>query len=241
MKGIILAAGRGRRMGSLTNSLPKCRTIFKGKELIQWQIQSLRDAGINEIAIVRGYLAETFDFKMKYFDNNRWLETNMVVSLISANEWLKTDSCISSYSDIIYSSDAVKRLMNSSGDITITYDPNWKKLWELRFDDPLIDAETFRIDKDLVIEIGNRATSKDQIEGQFMGLVKYTRKGWKIIIDYLSNFNQNEIDKMDITKLLMGLISSGINVNAVPIIDEWYEIDSESDLSIYNSTNTTSI
>ena len=67
MKGIILAAGRGSRMGLLTKKLPKCRTVFKGKELIQWQIESLRGAGIDDIAIVRGYLAETFDLNVKYF------------------------------------------------------------------------------------------------------------------------------------------------------------------------------
>ena len=34
MKGIILAAGRGSRMGTLTKNLPKCRTRLHGKELI---------------------------------------------------------------------------------------------------------------------------------------------------------------------------------------------------------------
>ena len=65
MRAIILAAGRGSRMGSLTSSLPKCRTIFKGKELIEWQMESLSKSGINEIAIVRGYLADTFNFNLK--------------------------------------------------------------------------------------------------------------------------------------------------------------------------------
>ena len=98
MKGIILAAGRGSRMGLLTNNLPKCRTVFKGKELIQWQMESLQRAGINDIAVVRGYLANTFDLNVKYFDNKRWAETNMVMSLLSANEWLSNNICISSYS-----------------------------------------------------------------------------------------------------------------------------------------------
>ena len=67
MKGIILAAGRGSRMGSLTSNLPKCRTLLFGKELIQWQLEALRKASIEEIAIIRGYLSETFDFNLKYF------------------------------------------------------------------------------------------------------------------------------------------------------------------------------
>ena len=54
MKGIILAAGRGSRMGVLTDNLPKCRTILHGKELIQWQLEAMEEASIKEISIVRG-------------------------------------------------------------------------------------------------------------------------------------------------------------------------------------------
>ena len=143
MKGIILAAGRGSRLKSLTNDQPKCRVKLHGKELIKWQIDSLSDAGINSLAIVRGYMAQSFKFKMKYFENSRWNKTNMVVSLMTASEWLKEDTCIISYSDIVYSSNAVQKLISSNGDITIAYDPNWIKLWEKRFRDPLSDAETF--------------------------------------------------------------------------------------------------
>ena len=134
MKGIILAAGRGTRMGALTNKLPKCRTVLNGKELIQWQLDGLLGAGIDEIAIVRGYLGETFDFEVTYFENNRWSETNMVMSLIAAKEWLDNDDCITSYSDIAYSADAVDRLKDASGDIVLTFDPNWKELWAMRFE-----------------------------------------------------------------------------------------------------------
>ena len=111
MKGIILAAGRGSRMGALTNELPKCRTLLHGKELIQWQLDALNVALIDEIAIIRGYLSETFDFDLTYFENKRWSKTNMVSSLLAASSWLESDTCITSYSDIVYSSDAVNFLV----------------------------------------------------------------------------------------------------------------------------------
>ena len=143
MRGIILAAGRGSRMGSLTNDLPKCRTVLFGKELIQWQLDSLHDAKIKNVAIVKGYLPETFDFNLKYFENERWQDTNMVSTLLAATDWLVSDTCIVSYSDIVYSSDVVNTLVNTKGDITITYDPNWHDMWSMRFSNPLSDAETF--------------------------------------------------------------------------------------------------
>jgi len=240
MKGIILAAGRGSRMGALTNELPKCRTILHGKELIQWQLEAMEEASIKEISIIRGYLAETFEFDVTYFENERWLQTNMVASLVAANDWLEKDTCITSYSDIVYSSDAVIKLMNFPGDIVITYDPNWLDLWLMRFDNPLSDAETFRLDGDRVIKIGGRAALTQEIEGQYMGLVKYTPAGWRKVNKFLKGLNQEEIDKLDVTKLLQGLIDSGVVVNAVAIIDQWFEVDTESDLNAYESNFLTS-
>jgi L-glutamine-phosphate cytidylyltransferase len=235
MKGIILAAGRGSRMGSLTDKLPKCRTVFNKKELIQWQFEALRNAGLNDLAIVRGYLADTFKFDVTYFENTRWSETNMVMSLIAADEWLRNDTCVASYSDIVYSPDAVKRLINFSGDVVMTYDPNWNELWSLRFEDPLLDAETFKLVDDQVVEIGNRAKSINDIEGQYMGLVKYTPRGWQQVSNYMKQFNQDELDGMDMTQLLQGLISSDIKVSAVAIDDDWFEVDTESDLLVYET------
>ena len=235
MKGIILAAGRGRRMGAATDDLPKCRTVLKGKELIQWQLDALGGASINDIAIVRGYLAETFNFDLKYFDNTRWSETNMVMSLVAAEDWLKTDTCIASYSDIVYSTDAVNRLEEYPGDIVITYDPNWEKLWTLRFDDPLSDAETFRLDGDRVIEIGGRASAVEEIEGQYMGLIKFTPDGWAKVKKYLKTFLQDQLHKMDNTKLLQGLINADVTIKAVAIQDEWFEVDTERDLNAYSA------
>jgi L-glutamine-phosphate cytidylyltransferase len=234
MKGIILAAGRGSRMGDLTDQLPKCRTVLNGKELISYQLEGLRGAGINEIALVRGYLAETFTFDLKYFENQRWAETNMVMSLVAAKEWLEKDTCIASYSDIVYSLDAVQRLKEAQGDIVITYDPNWEELWSMRFDDPLSDAETFKLEGSRVKEIGNRASSIDEIEGQYMGLVKYTPEGWRQVEKYLNQFSQKELGRMDMTMLLQGLIGAGIDVEAAPINDKWYEVDSLKDLNLYS-------
>ncbi len=233
LQGIILAAGRGSRMGVLTDNLPKCRTMLHGKELIQWQLVGLKGAGVEEIAMVRGYLAETFDFCVTYFENSRWADTNMVKSLVAADDWLKADTCVVSYSDIVYSQNAVRRLVVAEGDITITYDPNWHELWKLRFDDPLSDAETFRLQGNRVVEIGNRAETIEEIEGQYMGLLKFTPYGWQQVMDYLGGFKQKEQDLMDMTKLLQGLIAAGVDICAIPIGDQWFEVDSEKDLVKY--------
>jgi len=236
MKAIILAAGRGSRMKTLTKNLPKCHVKLRGKKLIDWQLETLKNAGIDQIAIVRGYKKDDFNYNLKYFENNNWSETNMVMSLLTADEWLRKNTCVISYSDIVYSTDAVLRLKMVSEDIGITYDENWFKLWSARFRDPLSDAETFKVDtKGLLTEIGNKPKTIEEVQGQFMGLLKIEPSGWKKIFQLINQHTETEKAKMDVTTLLQKLIERGVNVSAVPIRDAWYEVDSESDLQYYSS------
>ena len=60
MKAIILAAGRGSRMKNLTDDRPKCLVELRGKALLDWQLAALREAGIEQAAIVTGYRRELF-------------------------------------------------------------------------------------------------------------------------------------------------------------------------------------
>lgn len=58
MKAMILAAGRGERMRPLTDSVPKPLLELRGKPLIQWQIEALRAAGINDIVVNVSWLKD---------------------------------------------------------------------------------------------------------------------------------------------------------------------------------------
>ncbi len=116
MRAIILAAGRGSRMGRLCAHQPKCLTILAGKSLLDWQLAALRAAGIQDLAVVRGYRLEKLTAPgLKYFDNRRWKETNMVSSLACADKWLSEETCIVSYADIVYHADIIKNLADADG------------------------------------------------------------------------------------------------------------------------------
>ena len=167
MRGIILAAGRGSRMKHLTSERPKCMVKLRGKPLIEWQLEALRAAGINDIAIVTGYRHELLSsYKLTKFHNARWTETNMVASLACADKWLRSEPSIVSYSDIFYESSAVTSLIDCPGSLAVTYDPNWLSIWEKRFEDPLSDAETFSLNSsNQIIEIGNKPKTAKEVQG----------------------------------------------------------------------------
>jgi dTDP-glucose pyrophosphorylase len=59
MKGLILAGGRGKRLGNLTNSMNKCMLVLGGKPVLEYNIERMADlAGIDKIIIVVGHKAE---------------------------------------------------------------------------------------------------------------------------------------------------------------------------------------
>ncbi|MBU6956866.1 phosphocholine cytidylyltransferase family protein [Pseudomonas sp. CVAP len=236
MKAIILAAGRGSRMKSLTDERPKCMVELRGKTLLEWQLVALRAAGVSEIAIVTGYKRELLaDQGLIEFHNSRWAQTNMVSSLACAEAWLQAEPCIVSYSDIFYSPAAVQSLMTCKASLAVTYDPNWLELWTQRFGNPLLDAETFRLTPaNTLAEIGNKPESADDIQGQYMGLLRFTPEGWAEVVRLRSALTPEQCDKVHMTNTLQQVIDAGrVPIHAIPYTGEWGEVDSSEDLSLY--------
>ena len=236
MKAIILAAGRGSRMKNLTDERPKCLVELRGKSLLDWQLEALRGAGINEIAIVTGYKQELLaPLGLTVFHNPYWGNTQMVTSLACAEEWLVAEPCIVSYSDIFYRATAVKSLIACPAKIAVTYDPNWLQLWQKRFGDPLLDAETFRLTAEHTLaEIGNKPKSTNEIQGQYMGLLLFTPEGWAEVVRIREGFSEEQCNKMHMTGTLQQVIKAGhVPIEAVPYNDEWGEVDSVADLNAY--------
>ena len=63
MKAMILAAGRGKRMGNLTQNCPKPLLKVNGKCLIDWHLSKLFEAGFKDVVINVAYLSkEIIDF-----------------------------------------------------------------------------------------------------------------------------------------------------------------------------------
>ena len=235
MNAVILAAGRGSRMGAMSEDRPKCFVELAHKPLVRRQIDALRSGGVSTIGIVRGYLGNMINIQdVTYFENPRWAETNMVMSLVAAATWLLSDSVVISYADIFYGRDVVRDLAASPGDLVVAYDRNWRSLWSRRFADPLSDAETFRTDAHgNLIEIGRRTTRIEDIEGQYMGLLKFTPRAWRAVEAVLAGVDAKIRDAMDMTTLLRALLDSGFSIGTVGITGQWGEIDSSADLELY--------
>ena len=235
MRGLILAAGRGRRLGSLGAERPKCLVPVGGRPLLDWQMEAFGRAGIGEIAIVRGFCGEQLHTTAHLIDNPRWETSNMVTSLAAAADWLALGDTIVSYADLVYPSRAIALLAAPQlPDVAVLYDPAWRALWERRFADPLSDAETFRLaaDRRTVLEIGARATDVGEIKGQYMGLLRLTPTGSARILREHAAMESAARDRLDMTGMLRRLLAAGDAVGAVPYDSWWCEIDTPEDVEV---------
>lgn len=70
MQAVILAAGKGERMGDLTLSTPKPLLKYQNKNLLQWKIDNMPES-VEEIIIVIGYLGEKIKETVGNFQSNK--------------------------------------------------------------------------------------------------------------------------------------------------------------------------
>ena len=239
IQGIILAAGRGSRMGAATDDRPKCLTRLGGRTLLSWQLAAFAAAGIADVTVVRGYLAQCLpghDAEGRCYatrDNPRWAGTNMMASLAAAGPILTAHPCLVSYADIAFHPDNLRALAAAGGDIAIVYDRAWRALWQDRFDDPLDDAETFAARDGRLLAIGQRPRALDEVQGQYMGLLRFTPAGWSAVAGLLRELPPAAVDRLDMTGLLNRLLAAGVAIEVVAVDGRWVEVDRPEDHALY--------
>ena len=123
MKAVILAAGIASRLRPLTNNTPKCLLKVGDKNILQLTIENLLANNITELVMVTGYLeqqikdfvATTFpQLNVTYIYNEVYDTTNNIYSLWLAKNELLGDEMLLMDSDIIFDSNIIAALINST-------------------------------------------------------------------------------------------------------------------------------
>ena len=152
MKALILAAGFGKRLRPITNQIPKSMVEVNGTPLLVNALNNLTELGITEIGIVVGHMADYIKDKIgnnwnkaniTYFENERYLETNNVVSLYKALDFFD-DDVLMLECDIYYHKEMLEKLMNGKGECSILVSP---------FNSETMDGTVVRIENDRAVEL----------------------------------------------------------------------------------------
>ena len=227
---IILAAGRGSRLGRYTRCLPKALVRAGGRTLLDWNLAALAANGVDDIAVVAGYRAEQLRRSgVELVVVPHWKGAGPVSSLIAARPSRFDAPFVVLYGDCVHHEDNIGRLIASNADVAVAGDRAWRALWNERHTAPLDDAESYRHRNGALVAIGARPAGDNDIEAQFAGIVRFSQAGWRSVERVLDAV---PIPPFDMTALLAALLARDIPIGDVPIRGRWCEVDSADDLRL---------
>ena len=241
MKALILAAGQGTRLRPLTDERPKCMVEYQGRPLIEYTLDALSQNQISKVGVVVGYCASRIAYPgvVKFF-NSQFAHTNMVESLFCAEKFLDDDTIVI-YGDIIFRPDVLSRLIAAPYEISVVIDLKWQELWAKRMEDPLLDAETLKLNNNgQIVELGKKPKSFDDIQGQYIGLFKLRSdaipriKAFYHTLDREAEYDGKQFHQMYMTSFLQRIADELMPLTAVSIEGGWLEVDSPGDLTVQN-------
>jgi L-glutamine-phosphate cytidylyltransferase len=242
---VIIAAGRGSRLQSETDDLPKTLVEVMGRPMLEWVLEAFAAAGMSrkDVVFICGYRADVIKARypeFTYVTNHDWQNNNILLSLLMAREYLR-GGFVSTYGDIVYEGAVVQKLVQSRADIALGCDTAWRRRYVGRTQHPETDAEKLRADGKRVIEL-SRTIPSERADGEFIGVMKLTPAG---AAGFLEAFDRAErtyagrpyregrtFQKAYLIDLVAEMLESGAVMERADTAGGYMEIDTLQDLSM---------
>lgn len=249
MNAIILAGGSGERLKPYTQDLPKGMLEVGGKTLIERQLDLYRGNGIEDITIATGFAAEKISYEdVNYVHNPNFKSTNMLETLMAARASLVGEVVVS-YADLAFDRKVLQSICDNEADIGVAVDTTWQEYWRMRYDRLDYDIESLKFGSDgNIIEIGKPEDSPTDIDGRYIGLIKFSPVGSETFLSFYdrkrSEFwgkpwqTSKLFQRAYMTDMLQGLLDDGVRVDAVTVEGGWLEFDTVDDYMKFGVANS---
>jgi choline kinase len=251
-KAIIVAAGRGKRLGNETDDIPKCMVKVAGRSILHWQLRALEAAGVDDVVIVRGYLGDCIsapEHRLRFVENPEWARNNILASLLYAATEMPSGFFFS-YSDIVFSPAVATQLRDettaTSPDVALVVDRRWEDAYVGRTLHPLPEAELARVEPTpagpAVTRVGKMAVPREDAAGEFIGLARFSPAGAAALREVWERALRDggleapfgraaALRNAYLTDALNAMTEAGLRLAPVFIDGTWREIDTQQDLA----------
>lgn len=236
---------------------PKSMIQVAGKDLLAYQLEAIHQAGLRKVAIVRGFEGSQFDEKyssnenVDLYDNPDFMHHDALHSVMVAAPHV-LGGFVMVFSDIIFDSNIVTRLIGSGKDIAIAIDNSYayhqhevdkkldlvvarrNNLRNLRSLKQEGAFELTRIGKNIPIS---------QADYEFTGIAYFSEAGKQALIELYDECEASSSpfheaiswDRATMTDMLQEMIDRGLPVHGIPVDKGWMEIHNQPDVGAAES------
>ena len=231
-KAIILSAGQGSRLLPLTESLPKCLVELSGRSMLEWQLQGLAQAGVQEAVVVTGFRPELVErtleqvapaqMRVRTLFNPFYKVADNLASCWMARRELAGPSLILN-GDTLFEPEIARRLLAApAAPITVTIDR------KPRYDEDDMKVTTVA---DSLRAIGKKLPMAE-VNGESIGFLRFEASGAALFVAELERAMRTpEGTGLWYLSAIHRLAGAGDEVRAASIEGlRWAELDFPADL-----------
>jgi choline kinase len=226
-----------------TADTPKCYAEINGRRMLDWGLTAFAGAGLKDFCFIGGYQIEKVkrDYPHLTFRHNKdWESNNILASLMYAED-LMSEGFVCCYSDILFSSDVVRRVLAEPGDIVLSVDTQWLGRYTHRTQHPPDDAEKVTAQNGHVTRI-HRAIPPADAHGEYTGIAKFSPAGAARLREHYHAARQKYAgkpfreaavyEKAFLIQLLQEMIESGVPMVHADTPGNYMEVDTQQDFEL---------
>ena len=221
-KAVLLAAGRGTRMREMTAELPKPMLEVRGKPVLQYIVEGLRDACITDFLIIVGYRADAvqnffgdgsrYKIGLQYATQTVQDGTGRVVEL--AKNFVGNDPFILGYGDILVAPENYKRV----GDLPTGVEA---VVSVIRGEDVRKGGAVFVNEQMELIDLREKSKPGEPTSPWYnAGLYAFRPS----IFDFTAKLKPSPRGEYELTDAIRALAQSGQTVRALELSGNWVDV-----------------
>lgn len=228
-RAVILAAGRGMRMGSMTEEMPKPMLAIAGKPMLEHILERLAQAGIERFLIVVGYHREIIQ---SYFSGSGFDIEFLVQEPVNgtgsaallAREFAGDEPFLMSFGDILCSPGEYERAM-------ATLDAETEAVLAVKaVDDPWQGAAVYEENGRILKIIEKPPMGTSRTRWNSAGFYCFR----KAVFGYLERLQPSIRNEYEVTSAFDAMLAGGLILRISPVEGEWRDVGRPEDLAAMN-------
>jgi len=231
MKTVVLAAGKGTRLGDLTKNTPKPMLVVAGKPVLEHIISHIMQAGIKDYALVVRYLREKIE---DYFKDGSPLGIRVAyipqpeaygtgAALLAAKDFVAGDDVMMTFGDVVVSPEAYAGVLdvfkNTECDGAIGL--NWVA-------DPYKGAAVLTNEEGTVVTQIVEKPKQGELVSNWMNAGIFAFK--PVVFKYLEKLKPSVRGEYEFPDAINAMINDGLTVRPYFIKGPWQDVGTPEDL-----------